>query len=60
MPPKKKSLCVKRVDVDIEKLISLVQQKPVLYNKTDPLHKETDVIDNVWQSIGEIMQVDGK
>lgn len=38
--------------IDVELLISLVQQFPCIYNKKDPNYKDNVVINNAWTEIG--------
>ena len=46
--------------MDNEKLILLVKQNDMLYNKGNPLFKHPDKKREVWQEIAEEMGVSGK
>lgn len=46
--------------MDIEKLISIVQGYPVLYNTSDPDYMRAKLKDEIWGKIGTELQCEGK
>lgn len=48
------------MDVDAEKIITLVEARPALYNFTFKEHHNRDVIDKLWLEISEEIGAEGK
>lgn len=46
--------------MDVEKLISIVQGYPVLYNTSDPDYMRAKLKDEIWGKIGTELQCEGK
>ena len=46
-----------KVNINVEKLISLIEINPVIYDKKDRDHKDINVLRNVWESIASAMQI---
>lgn len=46
--------------MDTEKLISLVQGYPVLYDTSDPDYMKSKLKDQIWEKIGTQLVVEGK
>ena len=46
-----------KVNINVEKLISLIKINPVIYDKKDRDHKDINVLRNVWESIANAMQI---
>ena len=49
-----------KVNINVEKLISLIEINPVIYDKKDRDHKDINVLRNVWESIASAMQITEK
>ena len=43
---------------ETEKFISLVQERPYLFDPRDPRHKDAVLVDNAWISISKEMGID--
>ena len=41
-------------------LIDLVRQHPLIYDKSHPLHYQTNARNEVWDEIGKILNIPGK
>ena len=41
-------------------LIDLVKQHPLIYDKSHPLHYQTNARNEVWDEIGKILNIPGK
>ena len=46
-----------KVQINVEKLISLVENNPVIYDKRNRDHKDINVLANVWDSIANAMNI---
>lgn len=49
-----------REDMDVEKLIGLVQSKPPLWNQAHPDHQNRFVVAKLWDDIATEMNTDRK
>lgn len=48
------------MELDAEKLIVLVQERPPIYDYTSKEHHNRDIMDKLWQEIGVDMGAPGE
>ena len=46
------------IEQKTEALIELVSKYPVLWNKNNPRYRDNQYRENIWQSIGEELQIE--
>ena len=46
--------------MDVELLISLVRERPAIYDPTDRSHRDRDAIAKLWREIADEMKYPGK
>ena len=46
-------------DDKLELFFSLIQEHPVIYDKSMKEHRDVDILKNVWTSIAKALDVDG-